>query len=82
MDFNQILWDDKDLQVLLVDGPKMCPQIQDGVPPITWKMPYLCNSFNQFRQNFARWCIWGLGTPSIIKIFMNFKILDGRRPPS
>ena len=36
MDCNQILKDDKDLQVFLVGGPKMCPQIQDcRQPPST-----------------------------------------------
>jgi len=51
MDSNQILSDNKDLQVLLVEGPKMCPTNKK------WRMaailknkksPYLLNRLTKF----------------------------------
>jgi len=45
MDFNHILSDDKNLQVLVVDGLKMHPEIQDGGWPPSWKKSKNCHIY-------------------------------------
>jgi len=73
MDFSQILTDDKDLQLLLVNGPKMRP-----TNPSWWtaailkkieKFTYLCNCSTDFQKKIWHGNASGLNAPDGVLIF-------------